>query len=87
MVRQVVNGRVSQRELYDAIGSLRIEQQEGFREVKSDIRDLAERVRGVELQQIKDEATDAGRDELLSEQREIKEQQGVSKRWLISSVR
>lgn len=79
----MTNGRATQQELYAAIGDLRKEQREGFADVKRDIRDLAERVRGVELQQVTELAHDDERKAMLQEAHEIRIEQGVGRRWLI----
>ena len=67
-----INGRVSQRDLYDAISRL---------DEKIDVhyRRLDDRLRAIELNY----ASQAGEDELLKEQREIRAEQGVGRRWLV----
>ena len=79
-----VNGRVTQRDLYDAIGGLRQEQRDGFAEIRGDFRELRERVAKVERCQTAETARDDERALIIREQQEMKREQGVSKRWLIA---
>ena len=68
-----VNGRVSQRDLYNAITRVEAKMDRRFDQ-------LDERIRCVERQA----ATKAGEDELLAEQHKLCEEEVIGRRWLIS---
>lgn len=76
------NGRVTQQQLYTAIGDMRVEMQTSFRDVRSDIKVLDTRLRSVEQTQIREQGHDEAQNEMLEKQEEIKTEQGVSRRWL-----
>lgn len=80
------NGRATQQQLYTAIGEMRAEMHDGFRDVRGDIKALDTRLRSVEHTQISEQAHDDERELVLREQREIRAEQGVSRRWLAGLV-
>ena len=78
-----VNGRVTQRDLYDAIGGLRGEMQDGFTGVRRELRDLTDSVHGVESYQMRECAEDDARDLVAREKRDKRTAQGISRRWFV----
>ena len=71
-----VNGRVSQRDLYDALSRLETK-------LDSHYHRLDERLRRVEMALKEEQAHDDERELMLREQRQIRTEQGVSRRWLL----
>lgn len=72
----MVNGRVTQRDLYDAIGRLDTKLDGHYHK-------LDDRLRHVELALREERAHDDERELMIREQHEIKLTQGASRRWLI----
>lgn len=70
------NGRVTQRDLYDAITRLDIKLDRHYST-------LDHRLRDVERAVIEEQAHDDERELMLREQRAIKQEQGISRRWLV----
>lgn len=75
----LTNGRVTQRDLYDAI--TRVDTKLDRHYVTLD-----KRLRDVERYAITERAHDDERELVLKEQREIRTEQGVGRRWLIGLV-
>ena len=71
-----VNGRVSQRDLYDALSRL-----EG--KVDGHYHRLDDRMRKLEMAFKEEQAHDDERETMLREQRRIREDQGVGRRWCV----
>ena len=71
-----VNGRVTQRDLYDAIGRVDAK-------LDSHYHRLDERLRRVEMAIQEEQAHDDERALMIREQRQIRAEQGVSRRWLL----
>ena len=71
------NGRVTQRDLYDAISRI---------DTKLDRHYLQfdERLRHVEKCIVEEQAHDDERALMIREQREMKREQGISKRWMVT---